>query len=86
MYLNSTPLRLRIEPANAYAAAVGSAQPFQDFDRARLAGAVRSQQAEDFAFVDGKTHPAQGFHVAVALGQVLHFDGGAAAQIMSPYL
>src|SRR6202166_457056 len=70
--LSST--RLRIEPANAHAAAVWSAQPFENLDRARLPSAVRAQQAENFSLIDGKAHPAQRFHVAVTLGQVVNFN------------
>src|SRR2546421_258273 len=37
-------------------AAVGIAQGFQDFDSAGLAGAVRAEQAEDFAFADTEVY------------------------------
>src|SRR6266853_4693374 len=67
---------LRIKPAHSRAAAIGRAQPFKDFDRAGLPGAVGSQQTKDFALAHRKAHPAQGLHVAIALGQVLDFDDG----------
>src|ERR1019366_7491764 len=66
---------LWVQAANAYPAAVRGAQAFENLDGAGFPGAIRAEQAKDFAFVDGKADAAQGFDVAVALGQVLHFDG-----------
>ena len=57
-------------------AAVGIAQAFQDFDSAGLAGAVRAEQAEDFAFADTKADAANGFDVAVALGEIFDSNNG----------
>ena len=65
---------LRIQAADAYAAAVGRAQPFENLDGAGLPGAVGAQQAENFALLHLETHAAKGLHVAIALGQVVDFD------------
>src|SRR5256885_561726 len=57
-------------------AAVGVAQAFQKFDSAGLAGTVRAEQAEDFAFADAKADTANGFDVAVALDEVFDSNNG----------
>ena len=61
----------RVEPANARHAAIRRAHPFENFDGGRLARAVRPEQAEDFAFFDGKADAAQRFHRAVTFVEVL---------------
>src|SRR5215469_14103604 len=52
------------------------AQPFQHLYGAGFPGAVGTEKSEDFAFFDGKAYSAHGFHVAVALDEVLHLKDG----------
>jgi len=65
---------LRIETANADAAAVGMAQAFEHFDRAGLACAIGAEQAEDFAFFDVEAHATDGLDFAVALDEIFHLQ------------
>src|SRR5208282_1182465 len=65
---------LRIKPAHSRAATIRRPHSFQNFDRGRLAGAVRTKQAENLALFDGKAHSAQRLDCAVALVQVLDLD------------
>ena len=55
--LNSSPLFPGSRPQTRDDAAVGRAQPFEDFDGAGLAGAVGPEQAENFAFFDSEAQP-----------------------------
>src|SRR5207245_6504007 len=57
-------------------ASCGIAQAFQDFDSAGLAGTVRAEQAEDFAFADAKADAANGFDVTVALDEIFDSNNG----------
>ena len=66
----------RVVAADNGGAAVGIAQAFQNFDSAGLAGAVRAEQAEDFAFADAKADAANGFDVAVALDEIFDSNNG----------
>ena len=52
---------LGIEAADAHDAAIGRAQTFENFDGGCLARAVGPEQAEDFAFLDGKAHAPHRF-------------------------
>ena len=56
-------------------AGVGAGQPREDRDQRRLARAVRSQQAEELALLDGEAHAGQRLHAAEAAGDVVDFDG-----------
>src|SRR5207245_4229493 len=50
-------------------------QTFENLDSCRLAGAVRSEQPEAFAFANLEVDPAQGFHLAViGLAEAVAFD------------
>ena len=55
-------------------AAVRREERRQDPDRGRLAGAVRTEQPEDRAFLDAQVDPGQGVDVAVRLRQTDRFD------------
>jgi len=66
----------RIVAADDGGAAVGIAQAFQDFDSAGLAGTVRAEQAEHFAFADTKADAANGFDVTVALDEIFDSNNG----------
>jgi hypothetical protein len=46
-----------IETQHAHRAGIGRAIPFEDFDRRRLARAVRPKQGKDFAWRDRETQP-----------------------------
>src|SRR6266699_4630380 len=53
----------------------GLEQALEDFDSSGLAGAVRSEQHEAFAFANLEFDPAQRFHLAVVgLAEVTAFD------------
>ena len=65
---------LGIESADARDAAIRRAHPFQNFDGGCFARAIRPEQAEHFAFLDGKADAAQRFHGAVALVEILDLD------------
>src|SRR5215467_10496408 len=63
---------LRVEAADGDEAAIGITQAFEDFDSRRFPCAIGTEKPENFTFFDRKTHAAHGFHVAVALDEVLH--------------
>ena len=67
---------LRIETANAHGAGIGIAQALQDFDGSGFAGAVRAEQAKDFAFVNGEAEAADGLHIAVMLHEIVYLQNG----------
>ena len=67
---------LRIEAANAHAAGVGITQALEDFDGSGFAGAVRAEQAKDFAFVNGEAEAAHGLHIAVMLYEIFYLQNG----------
>ena len=69
---------LRVQAADADDAAVGRAEAFEDFHGAGFAGAVRPQQAKDFAFLDFEADATQGLHGAVVFGQVNNLDDRSA--------
>jgi hypothetical protein len=56
-------------------AGVGAQQGGQDPDGGRLAGAVRSEHAQDGALTRGEADPVKGLGGAEALGQSLGLDG-----------
>jgi hypothetical protein len=53
---------------------VGGRKPFEDLERAGLAGAVGPEQAEDLAPLDHEADAPQDLAVAVALLEPLHLD------------
>jgi len=65
---------LRIKAANTHAAAIRRTQPFENFDRAGLPAPFGPSRPKTSPSLTEKLTPAQGFHVTVALGQVLDFD------------
>ena len=65
-----------VEPEHARRAAVGMEQRRQDPDGGGLAGAVRPEQPEDGARIDGQIDVAQRMDVAVVLAQAVRLDGG----------
>ena len=64
----------RVDAADLDRARVRFAQPDQAFDRGRLAGAVRAEQAEDLAGVDLEAHAVDGGDCAVLLSEILDDD------------
>src|SRR5262249_43993538 len=58
-------------------AGVGVAEAFEDFDGAGFTRSVRAEEAEDFAFLDGKADAADGFDVAVAFEEVFNVQNGS---------
>ena len=56
------------------AARVGREEGGQDPDRGRLAGAVRTEQAQDGALLDAQVDAGEGVDVPVRLGQAERFD------------
>ncbi len=54
----------------------GRDQGREDVDAGRLAGAVRPEQTEDLAVVDGETQPVQGHHRPEGPAQSLDHDRG----------
>ena len=55
---------------------VGAREPGEDRDERRLAGAVRPEQAEELALLDGEAHAGERLHAAEAAGDIDDFDGG----------
>ncbi len=64
-----------VVPEDARAAAIGPGEAGEDRDECRLAGAVRTQQAEELALLDGQVDAVQGLHAAEAARDILHVDG-----------
>ena len=58
-------------PSTATSPPVRPAIALEDLDDGRLARAIRPEQGEDLALLDGEIDTAHGFHVAVALREVL---------------
>ena len=67
---------LRVDAEDRDGAAVARAVALEHLDRRRLAGAVRSEQAEDLALLDLEVDPADGLDLPVGLVQVVDGDGG----------
>ena len=67
-------VRARVEAEDADRAGVGRPQAGDRFDGGGLAGAVRAEDAEDLALLDGERHAVDGGAIAVALGEVGDFD------------
>ena len=63
---------LRIDAEHRHVAAVAGAVALEDLDRRRLAGAVRPEQAEHLALLDGEADAGDGIDLAVALAQLAH--------------
>ncbi len=63
---------LRVDAEHRHVAAVARAVALEDLDRRRLAGAVRAEQAEHLALLDGEADPRDRLDVAVALAQLAH--------------
>ena len=74
-----------IETEDRDVAAVARPQAFQDFHRARFAGAVRAEQAEHLAGKDLEVDAFDRLEAAVALGQAADVDGwcGHVAGVLS---
>ena len=72
---------LGIEPEDADRPAVGLAQAGDRLDGRRLAGAVRAEDAEDLALLDGERHAVDGRVRAVVLGELGDFDDVHASSI-----
>ena len=66
----------RVEAEHAHRARVGAAQTLEDLDGRRLAGAVRAEQAEQLAALDGEVDAADDLGVAVALDEAVDLDDG----------
>src|SRR5690606_5676940 len=66
----------RVEPQYAQRPAVRLAQALETLNGRRLAGPIRSQDAEDFALFNREGDVAHGLDVAVALGQMFNADDG----------
>ncbi len=64
----------RVDAERLDLAAATVPETLQYLDRCRLAGAVRPEQGEDLALLDLEAHVADGFELAVGLGQVSHAD------------
>jgi hypothetical protein len=62
-----------VEAADADAALGGGQEAGDHLHRRRLAGAVGTQEAEDFAGADGETHLVDGQQIPVSLRQILDF-------------
>ena len=65
---------LGIVSEHAHLAAVALAVALEDLDRRRLAGAVRAEEAEDFARLDREVDPAHRLEVPVRLAQAADLD------------
>ena len=63
---------LGVDAEHRHVAAVAGAVPLENLDRRRLTGAVRPEQAEHLALLDGEADAADGFDLAVALAQLAH--------------
>ncbi len=63
-------------PHHARIALVRAQQAGQHGDGGGLPGAVRAEQAEDLALLDGKIHALHSLGLAKGLVQVQDFDGG----------
>jgi hypothetical protein len=68
-------LPIRIEVQHRDFARGARPQTFQDFDRARLARPVRSQQPEDFTGANLEIDAFDGFEISVRLAKPAHVDG-----------
>src|SRR6476661_3733806 len=69
-------ITLRVETADRDAATVQIAQALENFDGGCFSGAVGAKQAEDFAFLDGKTYAPHSFDVAVKLHEIFDLQDG----------
>src|SRR3990170_2239013 len=65
-----------VDAGHEGATAGGQQHAGQDLDDRALARAVRPQQPEDFAGINGEGGVAHGLHPPVALGEPRHFDDG----------
>ena len=55
---------------------VGSAQPFNNFQRGRFPGPVRPQNPENLAFQHRETHSVHRFFARISAMQIPYLDGG----------
>jgi hypothetical protein len=68
------PCGLRVDAEHLDAAGVATAVALEDLDRRRLAGAVRPEQAEHLARIDGEVDAPKGLPLPVALAQAANDD------------
>jgi hypothetical protein len=68
-------LAIGIEIEHLHVARRARPQPFQDFDRARLAGAVWPEQAEDFTRTNFEIDPFDRFETVVRLAKPADING-----------
>ena len=64
----------RVDAEHRHLSIRPGAEPFQDLDRGRLAGAVRAEEGEDLSALDLEGDPADGFGLGVALAEVAYAD------------
>src|SRR5262249_11334245 len=55
---------------DAHLAAVGRVEPFEDFDRRRLAGSVGTEKAEALAHAHLEINPVHRFHIGIVLAEI----------------
>ncbi len=70
-----------VEAVDARRARGGRHQRRQHADERGLARAVRPEQAEHFAVLDGEAQRVHGAKIAEALGQIFHFDVEHASRV-----
>ena len=70
-------------PSTGHGAAVALPVALEDLDRGRLAGAVRPEEAEDLALLDGEADPRNRLVGAVALAELVHLESAHAVSSSS---
>ena len=73
-----------IDSENPRLASYRRQQSRENPKQSRLAAAVRAKQTKDFAGLDDKAYTLQRAPLAVAIGEILHFDRGHAFHVSLP--